>query len=218
MRMASNGFEVKASVWRATGNVHRIPRWPVASVLGASTLICLFAEAAFASSGGGHGDNGAGLTDLLYRFINFTLLVIILVFVFKKASIKDFFSGRRAEIAQRFETLKNEKAEAESKYQALEKKLREFEEQKKTIIAQYRAEGEAEKQKIIADARDRAGQIMAQAQLATQREMQGAKERIKTEVMIAAARKAEEIIIREFKDKDQDRLVSEFIERVGKLH
>lgn len=215
---ASYGNTGNDCICGASDRFGKMTRWVIASMAYAPILLFLFVEAAFASEGGGHGESGAGLTDLLYRFINFALLVIILVFVVRKTSIKDFFSARRAEIAQKFETLKNEKSEAESRYQALDKKLREFEDQRKTIIAQYRAEGEAEKQKIIADARDRAGQIVAQAELSIQRELQGVKDRLKAEIMIAAAQKAEEIISHEFKDKDQDRLVSEFIERVEKLH
>jgi F-type H+-transporting ATPase subunit b len=181
-------------------------------------MLLLWAGAALASGGGEHGDSGARMADLLYRLINFTLLVIILVVVLRKAALKDFFANRRAEIAQRMENLKKEKAEAEAKYQALEKKLKDFEQQRKEIIEQYRAEGEAEKARIIEEARKRAGQIVAQAELTIQREIQSAKERIKAEVLMAAAARAEEIISRELKDKDQDRLVSEFIERVEKLH
>jgi F0F1-type ATP synthase membrane subunit b/b' len=33
-----------------------------------------------------------------------------------------------------------------------------------------------------------------------------------------SAQKAQEIIAREMKDEDQDRLVQDFIERVGKIH
>jgi F-type H+-transporting ATPase subunit b len=181
-------------------------------------FFCLLAGTALAAGGGDHGDGGSKMADLLYRFINFALLVIILFVVLRKAAIKDFFANRRAEIAQRLESLKNEKAETEKKYLALEKKLKDFEEQRKQIIAQYRAEGEAEKERILAEARVRAGQIVAQAELTIQREIQAARERLKAEVLVAAASRAEEIISREIKDNDQDRLVSEFIERVEKLH
>ena len=59
---------------------------------------------------------------------------------------------------------------------------------------------------------------MAQAELTIQQEMQSAKERLRREVMDLAAEKAQETIANEMTDEDQDRLVSEFIERVGKIH
>jgi F-type H+-transporting ATPase subunit b len=78
--------------------------------------------------------------------------------------------------------------------------------------------GEPEKEKIIREARERAEQLLAQADLAIQREVQGAVERLKEEVVEAAAQKAQEIISRDISDSDQERLVNEFIERVGKVN
>ena len=98
----------------------------------------------------GHGahDSGKKMEDLLYRTINFALLVIILFVVVRKTSIKDFFANRREEIKNNFEELNREKELAEKRYQELEQKLKEFESSKKEIIEQYKAEGEVEKGKI----------------------------------------------------------------------
>jgi F-type H+-transporting ATPase subunit b len=170
--------------------------------------------------GAGHGahDSGKKMEDLLYRAINFALLVIILFVVVRKTSIKDFFANRREEIKNNFEELNREKALAEKRYQELEQKLKEFESSKQEIIAQYKAEGEVEKGKIIAEAEQRAEQILEQAELTIQREIQAAGDRLKTEVLDSAAKKAQEIISEEMKESDQDHLVDEFIKSVEKLH
>ena len=185
-------------------------------------LLCLLVlvGVGFAAEGGAHGGghDSARTMDLLYRFINFALLVIILVVVIRKTPIKDFFSSRREEIKNRLESLKRDKEGAESRYAELEKKLREFEEKKKEIISQFRAEGLAEKEKIIAEANERLKQILAQADMTIQREIQAARDRLRHEVVDFAAEKAREIIGREIKDQDQDRLVNDFIEKVEKLH
>jgi len=78
---------------------------------------------------GGHGgaDRSADLFDLLYRFINFTLMIIILVLVIRKSPVKGFFTTRGNEIQQRLEDLKKEKEEAESRYLDVEKQLKDFE-------------------------------------------------------------------------------------------
>ena len=170
--------------------------------------------------GAGHGahDSGKKMEDLLYRAINFALLVIILFVVVRKTSIKDFFANRREEIKNNFEELNREKELAEKHYQELEKKLKEFETSKKEIIEQYKAEGEVEKGKIIAEAEKRAEQILEQAELTIQREVQAAGDRLKREVLNSAAMKAQEIISEEMKESDQDHLVDEFIKSVEKLH
>ncbi|MBW1804999.1 MAG: ATP synthase F0 subunit B, partial [Deltaproteobacteria bacterium] len=49
-------------------------------------------------------------------------------------------------------------------------------------------------------------------------EIQSARDRLKQEMVDIAAQRAQEIIAEEMDEKDQDNLVNEFIERVGKIH
>jgi F-type H+-transporting ATPase subunit b len=172
----------------------------------------------FAMAAGGGADRSADLLDLLYRFINFGLLVVILVVVLKKVPVKEFFSARIEGIKKELEDLKSQREAAERKARDLESKLKAFEGERKEILAQYRADGLAEKERILKEARDRARQILDQAEVSIQYEMQTAKERLKQDVVALAAQRAEEIIAREMTDKDQDRLVNEFIEKLGKTH
>jgi len=186
------------------------------------TLISIFilCGLGFASEGGGHGgtDESQRLWDLGARFLNFALLVIILFVVIRKSGVKDFFSARREEISKKFEDLKEERDAAEGRYRELEAELKAFETKKKEIIQQFEAEGIAEKERIIAEAEERAKQILEQAGLTIQREIQAAKDRLTAEMVGAAAQRAQRIIEKEIKDSDQDQLVNEFIERVEKLH
>jgi F-type H+-transporting ATPase subunit b len=197
------------------------------SVLGILVVFLLVCGMAFASGGGessgghGGGHSSGQMLDLLYRVINFSLLVIILFIVVRKTSIKDFFSNRREEIKKNFEDLNEKKVLAERHYQELAKKIKDFESGRNEIIAQYKAEGIAERDRIIAEAEQRSKQILNQAELTIQREIQAAGERLKREVLDSSARQAQEILAREMKDSDQDHLVDEFIksiEKVEKLH
>jgi F-type H+-transporting ATPase subunit b len=183
--------------------------------LAAATV--LLASFALASEGGG-ADRSGDLLDLLYRWINFALMVIILVVVLRKVPIKEYFSSRIQRIQKELEDLKTQKESAQRKAQELESKLKTFEGERKEILEQYRAEGLAEKERILAEARDRAKQILGQAEVSIQYEMQTAKQKLKEEVVALAAQRAEEIIAREMTDKDQDRLVNDFIEKLGKTH
>lgn len=168
---------------------------------------------------GGHGGDRMGdLRDLLYRFINFALLVIILFVAIRKSGLKDSLSGRIKAIRQRLDDLRKGKEEAETKYQDLENRLRDFQRKKKDIVEQFKEEGLAEKEKIIAAAKERAKQIDRQAELTIQQEMQSARDRLKQEVVDLSVKRARDIIAKEITEKDQDQLVNEFIERVGKNH
>ncbi|MBW1803519.1 MAG: ATP synthase F0 subunit B, partial [Deltaproteobacteria bacterium] len=146
---------------------------------------------------GGHGDtHGADrkgdLLDLLWRFINFALLVIILGWGMKKAGVKNSLASRVKDIKQRLEDLKNEKEASESKYRDIEAKLQAFEKEKRRIIEEYKREGQAEKDKIITEAKARVEQIIDQAELKIQQEIQSARDRLKGEVVDLAAEKAQD--------------------------
>lgn len=187
----------------------------------AAFAFCVFvafsglAEAAGAGQGG---DRSGDLLDLLYRFINFGLLVTILVIVLRKVRIGNLFSARTEEISRHLEELKRGKEEVERQYRELERQLEEFKGKRQQIIAQYEAEGIAERDRIVEEARARAGEIVSQAELTVQQEILSARDRLRQEYLAIAAERAQGIIARELTDKDQDRLVDEFIERVGKVH
>jgi F-type H+-transporting ATPase subunit b len=192
---------------------------------GGKVIFSIFLLAAFSLffygpvlAAGGGADRSADLRDLLYRFINFALLVIILIWALKKADIKSLFSKRIDDIREKLETLKKDKEEAEERYQVIDKKLKAFEKERIDILEQYKKEGEAEKERIIAEANHRVQQIIEQSEATIQQEIQSAKDRLKQEVVNLAAQQAQEIIAREMKDEDQDRFVEDFIERVGKTH
>jgi F-type H+-transporting ATPase subunit b len=164
------------------------------------------------------GDRSDDLKDLLYRIINFSLLVIILFVALRKVGIKRFFASRGEEIQKKLEELNKNKEDAERKYRELEKRLQEFDKHKQDVLEQFKAEGLAEKERIVADARLRVNQIIAEAEASIRQDMQTARERVKAEVAALTTRKAEEIILREMTERDQHHLVNDFIERVGKGH
>ena len=115
------------------------------------------------AEGEGHGGDRSGdLRDLIFRIINFVLMVIILIWALKKADIKGLFSKRIEDIRQKLETLKQEKDEAEKNFHDIETKLKMFEKERIEILEQYKKEGEAEKEKIIAEADLRVQQIIEQ--------------------------------------------------------
>lgn len=171
------------------------------------------------ADGGGHETDRTGdLLDLLYRFINFALLIIILVIALRKVGLKETLAGRIEGIRQSLDDLKEGKKEAETKYKEMEKKLQEFQEKKKEIVDQYKKEGMAEKERIVAAAKERAKHLIEQAELTIELEVQSVRDQLKRDVVDLAVQRAREIIAKEITEEDQGRLVDEFIERVGKIH
>lgn len=163
-------------------------------------------------------DKNGDLTDLLYRYINFAVLVIILFVVVKKLNIMSYFSNRSEEIKKRFEDLKRDKEEAEKRYKEIEQQLKNFEAKKNDILEQYKREGISEKDKIISEAKERVKQIIEQSEMTIQQEIESARNQLKQEIIEIAAKKAEDILIKEMNESDQEKLVVEFVEKVGKVN
>jgi F-type H+-transporting ATPase subunit b len=183
-----------------------------------SLTVFLFCCASVFASGAEEAGPAKGvLWDLAARVLNFTLLVIVLFVAVRKAGLKSFFTARTEEIRQRLTEMKNGQAEAEEKCRLLEERIQAFESQSQKIAEQYRSEGLAEKERIIAEARQKAQQILDQAQRAAQQEIRTAAERIKAELGLRAVQKTEDLIRKELTDQDQDRLVNEFMERIKKV-
>lgn len=177
------------------------------------------AESNEAGAEGSHeADRTGDLIDLGYRFINFTLLVVILGFGIKKAKLMDYLSARSDEIRTKLDDLKKGKEEAERKYQDIETKLKDFESKKRDILEEYRKEGIAEKDRIIRDARERANQIVAQSEATIKVELLSVRSRLKQEIVELAIGQAREIILKEINENDHDDLINEFIEKVGRIN
>jgi len=174
------------------------------------------------SEGGAEGahekDRTGDLIDLGYRFLNFTLLVVVLGYGIKKAKLMDYLSARSEEIRSRLDDLKNGKEEAERKYQDIEAKLKDFESKRRDILEEYRKEGIAEKERIIRDARERADQIIVQSEATIKQEMLSVRNRLKQEIVDLAIGQARDIIQKEINEKDHDDLIDEFITKVGRLN
>lgn len=188
------------------------------------TLIVLLAVAAFCLSAAewvlaaeGY-DSKEELKDLFYRFLNFGVLVVILVVAAKKVGIKRVFAARSEGIRERLETLQKQKEAAEKRCSEVEAALEAFQSEKAAILQRFRAEGEAEKERIIAEAREKARQILLQAEMAVKREVRSAENLLRAELVDFVAAKAGELIAGAMTDKDQDFLVEEFIKKVEKLH
>lgn len=190
-------------------------------VLGAVTAVFALATVAYASTHGGGEAGPLGIPiakwkDLLWRVLNFIGLVIILVVALKKP-IGNALSSRRRQIREMFEDLEAQKNEAELKYKEYEAKLAKIDEEVNSIIETAVKQGEAEKEKIIADAERAAGDIKRQAEMAVQHELSEAKHRLLGDVAEQAVQMAEEIITKNLQESDHNKMVEDYLDKVGAI-
>ena len=182
------------------------------SLLFGSGMVLTFCGVAWCSEGGGHG-GALNWTDFLLRLLNFGIMVAILVKLIKKPA-SNFFASRRENIEKLLAELEAKKKEAEETSAQYKAKLAVLDEETRGIVAELVAEGEAEKKKIIEAAQKQAEYLKQQGQLAIQQELKAARESLQEEIGEQAVAAAEEILRKNMKAQDQQRLVRDFMTRV----
>jgi F-type H+-transporting ATPase subunit b len=179
------------------------------------SLACL----AYASSGaegapGGGSLSPAKLKDLLWRVLNFAVLLVVLIKVLSKP-IANGLRARQQAISEQFADLEERKAEADKAYQTFEEKLAAIDGEVNDIIQSAVAQGEAEKARIIEEANRAAADIKRQAEMAIQHELAEAKLRLREEVANQAVVMAEELIRKNLQETDQVKLIEDYLAKVG---
>jgi F-type H+-transporting ATPase subunit b len=189
------------------------------AVLALAVVACavLIPFLAMASEGGGHADSGAVLKDFLYRCFNFALMVGLLVYFLNKPARKGL-KNRTTEIEKTLADAQAAKDAAEAKYQEYSQKLAKATEEIAGITEAIRREGELERQKILAAARDMAAKIEREADNKAAGVVTKARAEIREEAARLAVELAEELLKKQISTNDQKRLVDEYMQKVGELH
>ena len=152
--------------------------------------------------------------DLLWRTLNFAVLIIVLVKVLSKP-IANGLRARRQSIKEQFVDLEERKAEADRTYQEYEEKLASIDKEVSDIIQAAIAQGEVEKERIIEEANRSAADIKRQAEMAIQHELTEAKLQLREEVANQAVAMAEELIRKNLREADQVKLIEDYLAKVG---
>ena len=183
-------------------------------------LLCLFIlapVAAFAAGGGGHADSGAVLKDFIYRCFNFALMAGLLAYFVTKP-IRKGLKGRTEEIEKTLADAESAKAAAEAKHAEYSEKLAKATEEIAGITEAIRKEGELERDKIIAAAKDMADKIEREADNKAAGVVAKARTELREEASRLAVELAEDLLKKQVSADDQKRLVEEYMQKMGELH
>jgi len=183
-------------------------------------LLCLFVlvpVAAFAAGGGGHADSGAVLKDFIYRCFNFALMAGLLAYFVTKP-IRKGLKGRTEEIEKTLANAESAKAAAEAKHKEYSDKLAKATEEIAGITEAIRREGELERDKIIAAAKDMADKIEREADNKAAGVVAKARIELREEASRLAVELAEDMLKKQVSADDQKRLVEEYMQKMGELH
>jgi F-type H+-transporting ATPase subunit b len=155
--------------------------------------------------------------DLILKSIDFFALIGLLWWL-AAAKIKEFFSGRRAEIKESLEKSVERKAEAEKKYREYSEKIDKASTEIDGIIEMIKAQGITEKQKIIEDAERTAKKMKEDAHARIEQEMKKATDQLKAQSVALSVKMAEEILKKSITNDDHKTMVKEYIDKVVIKH
>jgi F-type H+-transporting ATPase subunit b len=183
----------------------------------AALLLLLLTGTAALAAGGHDADPGVLLKDFLYRVLNFTVAFGLLAFFITKP-LRKGMAGRRQEIENALAQAQTAREEAEAKFREYDAKLSRAAEEIEGIYRGIRQEGELEQEKILANARAMAEKIKGEAEKTAAMEVEKARTSLRQEATALAISMANDILRNSVSGADHERLVNEYLQRVGELH
>ena len=179
--------------------------------------LVLLPAVVLASGGGGHADSGVILKDFAYRCFNFALLVGLVAYFVTKP-IRKGLKGRTEEIEKTLADAQAAKEAAEAKHLEYSEKLAKATEEIASITDSIRREGELERDKIIAAAKELAINVEQEAENKAAGVVTKARTELREEAASLAVELAKDMLKKQVSADDQKRLVDEYMQKVGELH
>jgi F-type H+-transporting ATPase subunit b len=187
--------------------------------IASAVLTTLALPALVLASGGGepHADSGVVLKDFIWRCVNFAVLAGLIGYFVSKP-IRNGLQNRRAEIEKNLADAVAARDAAEAKAREYQEKLAKAAAEIDTIYAAIRREGELERDRILASARDMAVKIEFEADAKAASAVARARLELRAEAARLAVELAEELLAKNVTVADQQRLIDEYMQKVGELH
>ena len=145
--------------------------------------------------------------------MNFAVLAIGLIILLRKPA-SNALNDRIKGIKEQLNDLETKKLEAEKNLAQYNERLSLLDKEAEKIVAEYIKQGNEAKKRILDAAGDAALKLEEQARRNIEHEFKQARLKLKEEVVEKALVMAEEIIKRNITGKDQEKLVSEYLEKV----
>jgi len=177
--------------------------------IAALVAIALGPAVAFAEEHGG-GHEGS----LVWHAINLALIVGVIVY-FARTPLRTYMAERRSSIESDIATAKRELEAAEARLAECNARMASLDREIDEIKATVRAQAEAERDRLLADAGAAAERIRRDAAIAVEQEGHRARIELRDEAADIAVRLAGDILERQVGDADRARLVDEFVTNVG---
>ena len=163
---------------------------------------------------------GAGSSpvyDLLLKFVNFGILAGIL-FYFLRKPVSQSLADRREDIRRELEDARQAKDAAEAKLKEYQERVSNLEQDVRRIQEDFRAEGQRQRERIVAEAVNAVEAMRRQTETAGANEVKRALDELRAEAADLAVQLAEEMLAKAYTAEDQRKAVKLTIENIEKVH
>jgi len=175
----------------------------------------LIAATAFASeaASGGH-ESITFMGDWFPRLVNFSIIAGVVVYFMRKP-VRDFFAGRTTEIAKAIQEATEARERAVAALAEMERKIKDMEAETGRMVADAQVRGEKDKQALIEEGRKVAQEVQVQVKQGIEIEVQKARAALATEASLLSLELAEGRIKEKISSQDHERIVKEYVAKVG---
>ncbi len=187
----------------------------IASLVSA-LLTVLFVSLSYASEAAEEGahESTTFMGDWLPRIINFAIIAGIVVYFMRKP-IRDFFANRSAEIAKAMQESKDARERAVAALAEMERKIKDLEAETSRMVAEAESRGEKDRAALVEEGKKLAQEIQGQVKEGIDIEVQKAKTALAVEAALLSIDLAEGKIKEKISGQDHERIVKEYISKVG---
>ena len=161
--------------------------------------------------------SGGGISgEVFWQIISFILLAILLIRFLKKP-VLSFLGQRQEQIKNSLEQAARKETESQTQLEVWEKKLSVLSQEISDLHQRISREGEMERKRILEHALEEGDRIRKQALVVAEQEVKKARAALKKEMVDLSLELAEKLLQEATHSKDQERLVKEFIGKMGEI-
>lgn len=127
------------------------------------------------------------------------------------------FRERHTKIAEGIQAFSQQTGAMAERFEEIEKKLENVDEESKEIIERAKTLAEQEKENVISNAKSKAEKIGDEAEASLAQELRRMQQAVQKEAVEQSFAEAQEIVKKHFSAEDQQRLEKEYLQTLGKL-
>jgi len=198
--------ERATGIKRVSAPIH--PAWT-----GALFLLIFIVPLTMAHASGGGGEGGPSWASFFWKLLNFLIMAGLIYWLAAK-KVKEFFTGRQEGIKSSLAEAVTAREDAEKKFREYAAKLDRATGEIDEITRIIKAQGLAEKERIIDEARKAAEKMKEDAHTRMEQEFNKASHQLRNEAVQLSAQMAEGILRKNIHAEDHEAMVQDYIEKV----